>query len=91
MPSIACLRPDGRVEWAYHFVLVIPGAVRDDAEVAALEATEHLVDAFEGGAVPETVALRLRSAGYVSVTHFRVVGGGSRHGEGFVPGVSECD
>ena len=91
LPSIACLARDRQGKWAYHFVLVIPDALRDDAEAATIESGEHLFDAFEGGPVPEAVVRRLKNVGYVSVTDFRVVGAGSRRGQGFVPGVDEYD
>ncbi|MEW5995887.1 MAG: SEC-C metal-binding domain-containing protein [Candidatus Zixiibacteriota bacterium] len=88
-PSVACLKRDGHGEWGYHFVLVIPDALRDDQETATLESGDHLFEAFRGRAAPESIAVRLRDFGYVSVADFRVIGGGSDGGPGFVSGVEE--
>ncbi len=90
-PSVACLKRDEQGEWGYHFVLVIPDAVRDDEDTATLESGDHLFEAFRGQPVPEAIAVRLRNFGYVSVSGFRVIGGGSDDGPGFVSGVDEHD
>lgn len=91
LPSIACLRRDEQGRWSYHFVLVIPDELRDDEERATLESGEHLFRAFQGRPSPESIALRLKEVGYMSVSDFRVVGSGSQGGQGFVPGVDEHD
>jgi len=91
LPSIACLKRDGQDGWAYHFILVIPDALRDDEETATLESGEHLFKAFGGRPAPEAIALRLKDVGYVSVSDFRVVDAGSQGSHGFVSGIDERD
>ena len=91
LPSIACLKRDGQGGWAYHFVLVIPDALRDDEETATLESGEHLFKAFGERPASAGIALRLKRVGYVSVSDFRVLDAGSHGDSGFVSGVDEHD
>jgi hypothetical protein len=85
LPSITCLKREGGGDWAYHFVLVIPDSECEDEETAFLAAGEHLSAAFRGDSSPEMLARRLKDLGYVSVSGFRLAGGVTASGAGFVP------
>lgn len=69
VPSIACEREASKEERVLHFVLVKPQAVQAEEDDAAAAAMADLTAAFaedrSESVVPEHVALRLRSAGYL--------------------------
>lgn len=77
VPSIACLKQVRPDEWEYHFVIVRPANVYSDEDAAVAAASRDLDRAFvsRGQSGPDfAVAESLKSAGYVSVKGFKVIG-----------------
>ena len=76
VPSIACEREALKDERVLHFVLVRPQAVYAEEHDASAAATVDLTTAFTRNssepAIPEQVALHLRTAGYVVLEDPRI-------------------
>lgn len=79
-PSLACLKRVATGEWQYHFVLVRPDSVHDEADPATAKAEHDISEAYrvkEAGGSDADLALDLRRRGYVSVENFNIVADGA--------------
>ena len=78
MPSIACMKSDGKGEWSYYFVLVRINEFFEEEGQAIAQAREDLSAGFavkDVGGSDEDVAMALKELGYESVNDFNIVGG----------------